>query len=96
VLALVGLATVQRTSPSWPGLLIGVGLPLLSIGWLNRGGRPGVCSTADCTEQYTAWPFLVAGVLLIAAGIIIARSLRERMIRRQLPAGTGWQPEGWE
>ncbi|WP_377641306.1 hypothetical protein [Oryzobacter terrae] len=65
-----------------PGLLLGVSLVPLGLAWLNRSGPGLVCSTTatsqSCAEQWNPWPFVLAGVLLLAAGVAV--------VRRSVPA----------
>jgi len=56
------------------GLLSGAALPLLYVAWLNRDGPGTVCtSTAtetSCGDEWSPWPFVVVGVVLIVAGLV--------------------------
>ncbi|MFF4906297.1 hypothetical protein ACFY2T_15645 [Streptomyces sp. NPDC001260] len=57
------------------GLLAGLAVPLFYLAYLNRGGPGNVCHTVaggqSCTDEYTPVPFLVAGVVLAAAGFLL-------------------------
>lgn len=58
------------------GLISGVGLPFLYIALLNRGGPGMVCSSYKnggqaCTEEYSPWPFILIGAVLVAVGVIL-------------------------
>jgi hypothetical protein len=56
------------------GALVGAALPLLLVAYLNRHG-PGEYCTAipggeKCGDEWSPWPWLIAALLLIAAGVI--------------------------
>lgn len=57
------------------GGVSGLALPLFYLAYLNRGGPGEVCHAVTggqvCTEEYTPLPFLVVGVLLLAAGVVL-------------------------
>ncbi|MGW0583872.1 hypothetical protein ACWD25_50020 [Streptomyces sp. NPDC002920] len=57
------------------GGLAGLALPLFYVAYLNRGGPGDVCRSVSggqtCTDEYAPLPFLVGGVLLLAAGFAI-------------------------
>jgi len=76
VAAAVGAAVLvwrRGLSISCAGLLSGAGLVLLYAGYLNRGGPGQVCGTTatgqSCVSEWSPWPWLAAGALLIAAGV---------------------------
>ena len=54
------------------GMISGAGLPVLVVAWLNRDGPGEVCTRSatelQCQDEWSPWPFLVAGVLLIVVG----------------------------
>ena len=58
-----------------PGLLAGAGLLPLYVGYLNRGGPGMVCTTTptggSCVQEWSPWPWVAAGLCLIAAGVAI-------------------------
>jgi hypothetical protein len=65
------LALGSRSRRGAPGLLAGVGLPLLYVAFLNRDGPGNVCSSSSlavqCTQETSPLPWLLmAGVLLLA------------------------------
>lgn len=66
-----------------PGLISGLGLPLLYIAYLNRGGPGEICvSTASgqsCGMEWNPWPWLAAGTFLAVAGIAAFAALRSRL-----------------
>jgi hypothetical protein len=78
------LARGERARGAW-GALTGAGLPLLLVAYLNRHG-PGEHCTAipggeQCAGEWSPWPWLVAGLLLIAAGLLAYRTSAARSIR---------------
>jgi hypothetical protein len=62
------------------GVLSGLGLVPLYIAFLNRGGPGDVCSTSaggqSCTTEWSPWPWLIAGVLLVCGGGFLFAWLR--------------------
>lgn len=56
------------------GLLPGAALPLLYIAWINRDGPGEVCHgdarSITCADEYSPWPFVVAGGLFILVGVV--------------------------
>jgi len=50
------------------GILSGVGVPLLVVAYLNRGGPAFVCTESTCDQQLSPWPWLLAGVLFVLLG----------------------------
>ena len=65
----------RRTGPELSGVIAGLGLPLLYVAFLNRGGPGLICTTTSggshCTEQWSPWGWAAIGVLLLAAGVLI-------------------------
>jgi hypothetical protein len=55
------------------GALAGVGATLLYVAWLNRNGPGNVCVSTpteqSCTEEWSPWPWLAAGLLLVGVGV---------------------------
>lgn len=78
VLAVTVVATVllirsPQASSGLTGIVSGLGLPLLYVAFLNRSGPGTVCTTTPtggqtCGEEWSPWPWLLAGVVLIVAG----------------------------
>ena len=105
VLALTAAATALLASRrgslvGLPGALSGPALPLLWIAYLNRGGPGTVCSGtpegSSCTDEWSPWPFLGPGVLLLVAGVVLFLVVRRRMREtsstgagRNVPPGPG-------
>lgn len=71
----VVLATRRTSSVGLPGIISGVGLPLLYIAYLNRGGPGNVCTKSalgeSCTQEWSPWPWLAFGMALLAVGIVV-------------------------
>jgi hypothetical protein len=83
--AIIGTVLLVRLPASWrgvPGLVAGLGIPLLYVAYLNRGyGRP-TCLTSgsatpqhgvvyQCTQTLDPWPWLAAGLVLVVAGVVV-------------------------
>jgi hypothetical protein len=75
IVALV-LGRVRSARPAYPGVIAGLGLPLLYVAWLNRRGPGNICTTfgngESCVEQFNPWPWFLLGAALLAAGILLA------------------------
>lgn len=76
VIAAIALARMHRPRGELLGLISGLGVPLLYVGYLNRGGPGEVCTTArdgsqSCTEQWSPWPWVTVGALLVLAGVVL-------------------------
>lgn len=64
---------------SWvglPGLITGIGVPLLVLAYLNRSGPGNICYTnpdgsGGCTQEWSPWPFLLVGLGLLIGGIVV-------------------------
>ena len=72
------------------GLLCGAGVIPLYVAYLNRGGPGQVCTATDsagtitsaCVSESSPWPWLAAGLLLIATGaalFLVTRRGRPRV-----------------
>jgi hypothetical protein len=63
-----------RSTAGLPGLLSGVGLPLLYVAYLNRRGPGTVCTTTatgqSCVDEWSPWPWLATGAVLLLAGAV--------------------------
>ena len=83
---------------SWaglPGLITGVGLPLLMVAYLNRSGPGNICyynpdGSGGCRQEWTPWPFLLVGLGLLLGGIMVFTRQRPK-----LPA-SAWYPDPWQ
>jgi len=73
VLATVLLARRQPAARGLPGLISGLGVPLLYVAYLNRAGPGTICTTVtggqECTGEWSPWPWLAAGVILLVLGV---------------------------
>jgi hypothetical protein len=69
-----------------PGVLAGMALVPLYVGYLNRGGPGNVCATTatsqTCTQEMSPWPWLVAAVVLAGASAWLAARRAGRDRRR--------------
>jgi hypothetical protein len=87
VLATILLARRQHASSGLPGLISGLGIPLLYVAYLNRAGPGTICTTItgggqDCTDEWSPWPWLAAAAILLALGLA-AFIARQRHLPRQ-------------
>jgi len=81
-LALIGNALAARHRPLTPGvfgLIGGLGVPLLYVGFSNINGPGNVCDHfpggESCTQEWSPWPWLLAGaVMIVAATVLFMRS----------------------
>jgi hypothetical protein len=71
---IVLLATRRHDSAARAGALSGFGLPLLYVGYLNRGGPGTVCSVSpsgtSCTDEWAPLPWLIAGAAMLVGGVV--------------------------
>jgi hypothetical protein len=90
--AAVLLALPAGRTRSATGLVSGAGLPLLWVAVLNRSGPGQVCTatatSTACVQEWSPWPWAVAGVLLVAGGAALWAVARRGAAR----AGGGGQP----
>jgi hypothetical protein len=96
VLATILLARRRHAASGLPGLVSGLGIPLLYVAYLNRAGPGAICTTItggqDCTDEWSPWPWLAAGAILIVLG-----SAAFTAWRRLLPPASGTRSAagGW-
>jgi hypothetical protein len=74
------LARRDRSARAVSGGLSGIGLPLLYVAAMNREGPGVVCRGQACGQQWSPWPWLVAGVLFVLLGLAayVLSELRRR------------------
>jgi 4-amino-4-deoxy-L-arabinose transferase-like glycosyltransferase len=58
--------------------LVGAAAAPLLLAWLNRDGPGTVCRSdghggGSCEQEWSPWPFVVVAILLLAAGVLLAR-----------------------
>jgi len=82
------LAWRGRREQAVAGIVAGLGLPLLYVGYLNRGGPGSVCTPlpggGECTQETSPWPWAAAGLLLVIAGITMSLAAARRRPRNQV------------
>jgi hypothetical protein len=73
LLGTVLLARRQRASSGLPGLISGLAVPLLYVAYLNRAGPGTICTTVtggqECNDEWSPWPWLAVGVILLVLGV---------------------------
>ncbi|MFF7334780.1 hypothetical protein [Streptomyces sp. NPDC008150] len=73
--AAAGLLVRKGPGRAVAGLPVGLAVLVLYIGYLNRGGPGTVCHVrsggGDCVDEYSPIPFVVGGVALLLAGLLI-------------------------
>jgi hypothetical protein len=85
VLATVLLIRRQPTTSGLPGLISGLGVPLLYVAYLNRAGPGTICTTVtggqECNDEWSPWPWLAVGVILLILGVaaFVGRQRRARL-----------------
>jgi MYXO-CTERM domain-containing protein len=88
VALIVLLSRPGSRNSSAAGAISGLGLVPLYVAFLNRSGPGTVCSSTagggqECTDQWSPWPFLAIGLLLVAAGLGLFLALRRRVSEPQ-------------
>jgi hypothetical protein len=83
VLAVIAAAVLtwrRRLGIATIGAASGVGLISFAIAYLNRQGPGQVCTMTataqSCTTEWSPWPWLAAGIVLISAGLTLYLVLR--------------------
>lgn len=88
----IALEIDRRTTPA---LLIGAAVTPFYIAWLNRDGPGNICTAIQngttCGEQSNPWPFVAAGAVMIALGVVLLRAARGKA-RRALLADPPYPP----
>lgn len=87
LLTILGVALrIDRRTLS--ALLIGAAVIPFYIAWLNRDGPGNICiqieNGTSCGEQASPWPFVAAGAVMIALGLVLLRAARVRRHRAPL------------
>jgi uncharacterized membrane protein len=64
------------------GAIFGAGILPLVVGYLNRGGPGDVCTASNggsqCTSEWSPWPFVVVGLVLVITGVTWFDAARRR------------------
>lgn len=80
VVVTVFLAREPRARSGLTGFISGLGLPLLYVAFLNRGGPGTVCAGQSCTEEWSPWPWLLIGSLLVVVGAALFTVVARRRV----------------
>lgn len=88
VLATILLARRRQAHSGLPGLISGLGIPLLYVAYLNRAGPGTICTTItgggqECAGEWSPWPWLAAGVILLALGAAAFTAWQRHLPRQQ-------------
>ncbi|MEV0093446.1 hypothetical protein [Streptomyces sp. NPDC050738] len=82
VALVVVLIRLKDSERGLPGLVSGVGAPLLYVAYLNRSGPGTVCTTSGtgqtCTEEWSPWPWLAAAVIVVGVGMAVMAMMQRR------------------
>jgi hypothetical protein len=83
ILAVIAAAVLiwrRRLGIATTGAVSGLGLISFAIAYLNRQGPGQVCTTTataqSCVTEWSPWPWLAAGALLISVGLALFLALR--------------------
>ena len=80
ILVAVGLTSPALRTRAVVAVPAGVGLVVLYLAWINRGGPGTVCATTAtgtaCVDEWSPWPFVGAAVFLFGGALALARVLR--------------------
>ena len=68
--SLIGLFALLKwggNRKSSAGLISGIGIPLIYVAFLNRGGPGNICTSyshggQQCTEEWSPWPWLAGSI----------------------------------
>ena len=87
LLATILLARRRHAHSGLPGLISGLGIPLLYVAYLNRAGPGTICTAItggqDCTGEWSPWPWLAAGVILLVLGAVAFIAWQRHLPRQQ-------------
>lgn len=69
------LAVLRRQSlAGLPGIVSGLGLPVLYVAYLNRAGTGFFCTRTGrgftCAQHPSPWPWLIIGLVLVVLGLV--------------------------
>lgn len=85
VVATVILARSRLARAGRYGIVSGLSLPLFYVAFLNREGPGWVCASSavevSCGEASNPWPWLMAGTITLATGLIL-HARRQAQLRR--------------
>jgi hypothetical protein len=75
-LATILIARRQHATSGLPGLISGLGIPLLYVAYLNRRGPGSICTAItgggqNCSDEWSPWPWLAAAVILLSLGLAV-------------------------
>lgn len=74
-LGVIGLTRRADAAAGAVGAIAGLGIGPLFVAYLNRDGPGDVCTTTArsvaCEQQWSPWPWAVAGVVLLACGLAL-------------------------
>lgn len=83
VLAVIATAVLvwrRRFGIATIGAVSGLGVISFAIAYLNRKGPGQVCTTTattqSCITEWSPWPWLAAGIILISASLVLFLALR--------------------
>ena len=80
VVTIIGVAVPGFRNQSVVAAVSGLGLPVLYVAWLNRGGPGTVCkvqaTSTSCMDEWSPWPFVAVALILIATGVLLVRVTR--------------------
>jgi hypothetical protein len=70
------VARTGRSAEGLPGIVSGLGLPLLYVAFLNRAGPdPNYCHPinhgVECTELMNPWPWFAIGAAFVLGGVVL-------------------------
>lgn len=73
VLATLLLVRRRQAIRGLPGLISGLAVPVLYVAYLNRAGPGTICTTVtggqECNDEWSPWPWLAVGVILLGLGV---------------------------
>jgi hypothetical protein len=87
VIAAVLLARRPAAGGGIAGLVSGLGVAPLFVAYINRAGPGTICTTTarsvSCVQEWSPWPWLTAGVVLLGGGVVWfrRRALRSTGLR---------------